>query len=94
MAQSDSASQTEFYFQFKAKRHYSGGSLRISVDFGQKYLATDSFTRQIMKSKIESLTQIEDVLEYMNGYGWKLVTTSCSSYHYFNTYYYVMRKEN
>jgi hypothetical protein len=93
VAQVDTSNGTEYYFQFKAKKTFTSGGLRISIDFGQKYLAKDSLTRQKMASKIESSTHIEDVLEYLNADGWKLATAYATSYEYLYTYYYVMRKE-
>jgi hypothetical protein len=94
--QSDSSKQTEQYFEFIAVKKGlfdKGYGFNISVNFGAKYLSTDSLTQTATIEKIQSFSKIEDVLEFMNGIGWKLVTAYTTSHDHFYTYFYIMKKE-
>lgn len=94
VAQKDSVQQTEIYFQFKAvKRGFSRGRYNISIDFGQKHLDSNSTIREQIRKKIESFTEIEDVLEYLNSIGRKLGTVYTTSHDHFFTFYYLMKRE-
>lgn len=96
LAQTDSIRTTEQYFEFRAQRKgpfSTGYGYNISVNFGQKHLSKDSLDANKIVSKIESLTSTEDVLEFMNAIGWKLVTAYTTSHDHQYIYYYVMKRE-
>lgn len=94
--QSDSSKQTEQYFEFIAVKKgifEKGYGFNITVNFGQKYLSTDSLIKNAAIEKIQSFSKIEDVLEFMNSRGWKLITAYTTSHDHFYTYFYIMKKE-
>lgn len=96
LGQTENLKQTEVYIEFKATpvRAFSKkDGYDIWVNFGQKYLSQDSLTTVRILSKIESCNKIDDVLQYMNTMGWKLVTAYTTSHDHYFTYYYIMKRE-
>ena len=95
-AQTDNLKQTEQYFEFTAVRKglfEKGYGFTIAITFGQKYLSADSVIRNKTIEQIQSFSKLEDVLEFMNAMGWKLVTAYANSHDHYYTYFYIMKKE-
>ncbi len=93
--QADSLKQTEQYIEFKVtpKGFFDrGDGFNIDISFGQKYLSNDSVIRVKTIKKVTSFSKIEDVFEFMNAMGWKLVTAYSTSHDRYYTFYYILKR--
>ena len=95
-AQTDNVKQTEQYLEFKAvlRGPYADKEgYNILVIMGERYLSNDSVIRKNIMEKLQSFSEKEDVLEFMNSMGWTLVSVYATSNKYSHDIYYVMKKE-